>query len=234
MSQAAYEFQPEESTESDPSTTEQVKEKAQQVVGQVQETAASAKEQVGDRFTRMVQERSNQTGHQAVTMAEAIRRNATSMREQGQDGPARLAEQAADRVQAVGMYLRDNDGDRILSDVEDFARRQPVVVAAGAFALGFLGARFLKASSAKRQASRQATGATFQEYVPPKPLGGTGTGASPDLGFDGPSGIGTAGATRAEPPPPLDPAMDRTTDSGAPATGPGPGPDEAPPTTSTP
>jgi hypothetical protein len=230
MSQAAYEFQSEEES----STTEQVKEKAQQVVGQVQETASSAKEQVGDRFTRMVQERSNQTGEQAVQMAETIRQNATSMREQGQDGPARFAEQAADRVQAVGMYLRDNDGDRILSDVEDFARRQPVVVAAGAFALGFLGARFLKASSAKRQASRQTTGPTFEErFEPATPIGGATLGGSTDLGLAGPSGIGTAGAIDTEPPPPIDPALDQPTDFGAPTTS-GPGRHEAPPTTSTP
>jgi len=211
MSQAAYEFHPEEppsststQSESESSTTEQVKEKAQQVVGQVQETATNAKEQVGDRLSRVVQERSSQTGEQAIRVAESLRQSVTSMREQGQDGPARLAEQAADRVQALGLYLRDNDGDRILADVEDFARRQPMIVAAGAFAVGLLGARFLKASSARRQATKQLTEPVSVERPTPPPAP-TGTAIMPateppvDLGGPTTAGLGTVPPTTATP-----------------------------------
>ena len=44
------------------------------------------------------------------------------MREQGRDAPARYAEQAADRVESAGDWLRDSDGDTILRDVEQFGR----------------------------------------------------------------------------------------------------------------
>jgi vacuolar-type H+-ATPase subunit H len=226
MSQAWYEFQPEEppSSETDASTGEQVKEKAQQVVEQAKETASSAKEQVGDRLSRLVQDRSTETGEQAIRIADSIRQSVGSMREQGQDAPARMAEQAADRVQALGLYLRDNDGDHILRDVEDFARRQPLAVAAGAFALGFLGARFLKASSARRQESQPTTGPTFDDRFTPATTGG-------DIGLGEPSDLGV-GAIHEEAPPPPDPAMDQPTDFGAP-TAPEFGP-TAPPTTATP
>ena len=50
-------------------------------------------------------------------------------------------------------YLKGASGDRILRDVEDFARRQPMLVAAGALALGFAASRFLKASSSRRYES---------------------------------------------------------------------------------
>ncbi|HET8787607.1 MAG TPA: hypothetical protein VFO47_02520, partial [Actinomycetes bacterium] len=66
---------------------------------------------------------------------------------------ANLAEQVASQADRVGDYLKAASGDRILRDVEDFARRQPMLVAAGALALGFAASRFLKASSGRRYES---------------------------------------------------------------------------------
>ena len=53
----------------------------------------------------------------------------------------------------MGDYLKGASGDRLLRDVEDFARRQPWLVAAGGLALGFAASRFLKASSSRRYQS---------------------------------------------------------------------------------
>ena len=80
---------------------------------------------------------------------------AEQLREQGKDKPAQLAEQAADKVESLGGYLRDADADRILGDVEDYARQNPWVVIAGGIALGFAASRFLKASSSERYYSRE-------------------------------------------------------------------------------
>jgi hypothetical protein len=226
VSQAAYEFESEE----DRSTTDEVKERAQEVVSQVQDTAATAKERAGDRLTRLVDERSTQGGEQAISLAESMRQSVQAMREQGQDAPARMVEQAADRVQAAGLYLRDNDGNRILADVEDFARRQPLIVAAGAFAVGLLGARFLKASAARRQEQQTTRGPTFQEYQPPQPSApATGMDVRPGV----PPGMGSTDVIDPEPPPPVYPTTDGATDFSAPADG-ATGPDTAPPTTATP
>jgi hypothetical protein len=57
-------------------------------------------------------------------------------------------------VQRLGGYLEESDADRILGDVEDFARRQPWAVVAGGLALGFMAARFMKASSSERYQQR--------------------------------------------------------------------------------
>jgi len=54
-------------------------------------------------------------------------------------------------------YGSDSDADRILSDAEDFGRRQPWVVLAGAAAVGLAAARFLKASSRERYRSQHDT-----------------------------------------------------------------------------
>jgi hypothetical protein len=79
-----------------------------------------------------------------------VRSMAEQLRSQGKDTPARVAEQVADRAEWFGSYLRDADGERLLRDAEDVARRQPWLVAAGGLALGFAASRFLKASSSRR------------------------------------------------------------------------------------
>jgi hypothetical protein len=72
------------------------------------------------------------------------------LRKQGKDTPAKLVDDAAERVERVGGYLKESDADRILRDVEDFGRRQPLALLAGGLVLGFAASRFLKASSSRR------------------------------------------------------------------------------------
>jgi hypothetical protein len=72
------------------------------------------------------------------------------LRDQGNDLPAQLAHQAAEKTEQLGQYLREADADRIIRDVEDFGRRQPWVVAAAGIALGVAAARFIKASGRRR------------------------------------------------------------------------------------
>src|SRR3954451_10980072 len=105
------------STQTGDSTTDQVKEKAQQ-----------AGDQARGRVRDEVDRRSTEAGEQATTVAEAIRQSAQHLREQGNAQAAKPIEQAADRVERAGHGLRDSDGDRILRDVEDFGRRNPLAV----------------------------------------------------------------------------------------------------------
>ena len=86
-------------------------------------------------------------------MAGDVRSVGEELRKQGKDGPAKVADQAAERADKLGGYLQDADAERILRDVEDFARRQPWAVVAGGLAVGFLASRFLKASSQQRYRS---------------------------------------------------------------------------------
>ena len=153
------------------SNTEQAKEKAQ-------EKAQQAKGQAASRVRDQVDQRSTQAGEQVSTTASDIRSVADQLREQGKDQPAKLAEQAAQRAETLGDYLQRSDGDTILSDVEDFGRRQPWAVIAGGVALGFAASRFLKASSSRRYESR-STGYTppTTGYTPPTTTRGLTTGA---------------------------------------------------------
>jgi hypothetical protein len=129
------------------SATDQAKEKAQATAGQ-------AKAKAGSQLRSQVDQRSSDAGHRVSGIASDARAVGESLREQGKDQPAKLAEQAADRAERLGSYLKESDADRILGDVEDFGRRQPWAVIAGGVALGLVASRFLKASSIDRYEKR--------------------------------------------------------------------------------
>ena len=161
-------------TESDGATA-QAQEKAQEVAGQAREQAQQAAGQAKEQVRTQVDQRSTQAGEQVSRQAGDIRAVADQLREQGKDGPAKLAEQAAERAERVGSYLQRSDADRILGDVEDFARQRPWAVVAGGLALGFAASRFLKASQGDRYRARTTYGASSTPSTPSTPaLGGTG------------------------------------------------------------
>ena len=155
---------------------EQAQQKAQEVAGQAKDQAQQAAGQARERVREQVDQRSTQAGEQVASQASDIRTVAEQLREQGKDKPAQLAEQAADRAERLGSYLKESAADRILGDVEDFARQRPWAVIAGGIALGFAASRFLKASSTERY---QRTTAQRQT---PRPLAAGGDG-SPRAGY---------------------------------------------------
>jgi hypothetical protein len=129
---------------------EQAEDKAKEVAGKAQDQLGRAADRAQGRLREQVDARSTQAGERVRSAAGDARSVAEELRKQGKDAPARYAEQAADRAERVGDWLRDSDGDRILGDVEDFARRNPMALVAGGLALGFVAARLLKASSRER------------------------------------------------------------------------------------
>jgi hypothetical protein len=139
---------------------DQAREKVGEAADQAKETAQNVAAQAQDRVREQVGQRSTEAGERVGTTAEDIRSVGQELRKQGKEGPANLAEQAADRVERAAGYLRDSDADRILNDVEDFGRRQPWAVLAGAVVVGLAAARFLKASSRERYGSRQSSETT--------------------------------------------------------------------------
>jgi acyl-CoA reductase-like NAD-dependent aldehyde dehydrogenase len=137
-------------TPADGSATDQAKQGAQQATEQVKDKAREGAQQARDRARDEVDRRSTEAGEQVSATADAIRQASSHLREQGQDTPARLVEQAAGHVERAGGWLQESDGDRILNDVEDLARRNPLAVIAGGVVVGFALSRVLKASSRDR------------------------------------------------------------------------------------
>jgi hypothetical protein len=140
-------------TEDDGSTTDQVKDQVKEKTQVAQDKARGAVGQARGRISEQVDQRSTEAGERIAGTASDVRSIADELRSQGKDAPAKLAEQVAGQADRVGDYLKGASGDRILRDVEDFARRQPMLVAAAGLALGFAASRFLKASSSRRYES---------------------------------------------------------------------------------
>jgi hypothetical protein len=130
--------------------TQQVQERAGEATQQVGEKAQEIRGQAGVQLRKQVDTRSTHAGEQVASLAEALRRTGEQLRGEGKEGPAKVGDQVAERMERLGGYLRDSDADRIFGDVESVGRRQPWAFAAGALLLGFVASRFLKASSSRR------------------------------------------------------------------------------------
>lgn len=159
------------------STTDQAKQQAQEVAGKAQEKAQETAQQAKSRLRDQVDTRSTEAGQKVSTTADDLRSVGEQLRQQGKDGPAKLADQAAERVQRVGGYLQDSDADRILQDVEDAARQRPWAVVLGGLALGVAASRLLKASSVERYQTRSYGGGYGTAGTTGTTGIGTGTGS---------------------------------------------------------
>lgn len=172
----------------------EVAERAQQAQEAAQEQVQEKAEQARGKLRDQVDTRSTEIGQQVSGTSEAIREAANQLRQKGQDGPARATEQAAQRMEEAGRWLEQSDADRILNDVEDFARRQPWAVLAGGLVLGFAASRFLKSSSQQRYSSSQSFDSSSRQTRELTPSNGAGLDGGPGTGTGGvqPPGDGSA------------------------------------------
>jgi hypothetical protein len=148
------------------SATDNAKEQVQEKAQDAQEKLQGGAQQAQARMREQVDQRSTQAGEQVSATAEALRNTSQQLRDQGQDAPAQAAEKVAHHAERLGGYLSDSSADRILSDLEDFGRRQPLAVAGLGVVAGFMASRFLKASSRERYQGR-ATGMQPVPMAPP-------------------------------------------------------------------
>lgn len=81
------------------------------------------------------------------TIARAIRGTTQELREQQHDTLAQYVDRAADELERLSSRLKNKDVGDLFRDAQKLARRQPVVFVGAAFAIGLLGARFLKSSA---------------------------------------------------------------------------------------
>jgi hypothetical protein len=146
--------------QTDAGTGDQVKDKATEVAGQAQEKAQQAAGQARDQVRSQIDQRSTDAGEKVSAQGSDLRAVGEQLREQGKEGPAKLADQAAHHVERAGSWLSESDADKILHDVEDAARKNPWAVVAGGVALGFAASRVLKASSSDRYQARSGGTAT--------------------------------------------------------------------------
>jgi hypothetical protein len=140
-----------------------------QAVEQGQEKAQEAMSKASGTVRDQLDQRSSQAGEKVAGTAQDLRSVSEELRNQGKETPAKIADKAAERTEQLGSYLKESNGDRLLEDVEDLTRRQPLVALAGGLVVGMVAARFLKASSESRYRSRTAAEGPSRELAETPP-----------------------------------------------------------------
>jgi hypothetical protein len=143
---------------SDGNGASSVQDKVQGAAGQAQEKAQETADKVQGSVQHQVEQRAQQAGERVSGTAEDLRSVGEELRKQGKDGPAKLADRAAEQTEKVGSYLSSNGPEQMLHDIEDFGRERPWALMAGGLVVGAVAARFLKASSGNRYRSRVGGG----------------------------------------------------------------------------
>ncbi|WP_217913882.1 hypothetical protein [Miltoncostaea marina] len=133
----------------------QAKQVGGEIAGQAKEVGAKLAGDARDAARVQVDDRSTKAGASVREAAHDVRDIAEELRRKGRDRPARLADQAAERMEAFGSYLQESDADRIMGDARRFARERPAVVVAGAAVVGIVAGRLLKASEPEREVAHR-------------------------------------------------------------------------------
>lgn len=89
-----------------------------------------------------------------LSVASSLRKVAGDLRGRDQSLVANLAERAADQVDVLGSSLKDRTVDDLVTNAQDFARRQPELFFASAAVVGFLFTRFLRSASERGRRGR--------------------------------------------------------------------------------
>jgi hypothetical protein len=80
------------------------------------------------------------------SITQAVRSSSQRLRDEKHETIAAYVDQAADQIETWSRRIKEKDLAELVTDVQRLARRQPAVFIGSAFALGLLGARFLKSS----------------------------------------------------------------------------------------
>lgn len=151
--------------------SEKVKESARHAQEKVSDAASNAKEKtehLADQGREKAEELADRAGEMARSRAEeekvrvagGIRTVADALRRGSRDLPedrrtyGRFVETVADRAEDLSRYLDERGVDEMARQARRFARDHTGAVISGAFALGLLGARFLKSSGDDVQSER--------------------------------------------------------------------------------
>jgi len=139
-------------------TEPDLKQKAAQAVDSAKDAAAgvldTAKEKTSevvglakDKVKSQLSDQKDKAAGGLDSLTSALRQTGDVLEQNGMPAPVSdYAQSFAGQVDKFSHYLRDKDVDELARDVEDYARRNPMMFVGGAFLLGLALARFLKSS----------------------------------------------------------------------------------------
>jgi gas vesicle protein len=153
----------------------------QQTGGQNQDLLQHAKQAGGEIVSQVQQQASTQIDRGKETATNELSQVVNAVKQLGQtlssgeaNGPiarfaAQYSDKAANSLERMTNYIREQDAQRLLNDVQNFGRRQPALLLGGAFLLGFAGARLIRSSMDAASQSSMNSGyrSPYHTEVPP-------------------------------------------------------------------
>ncbi len=121
---------------------------------QAKDTAGQAYEVAAEKATTKLEEQKTNLSGGLSSIADSVRKVGENLRGPDvQDGITKFTSdysgKAAEKIEGVANYFERKNVREMYSDLEGFARRNPMAFIGGAFALGLLTARFLKSGSSQ-------------------------------------------------------------------------------------
>jgi hypothetical protein len=132
----------------------QVADEIKQQGGSVAESAKGLASHAGEKLLSSVEEQKAAGADFVGGMAGAMRRAANEFGDLPQ--AAQYIRYAADQIDSVSNALKRRDVNQLVSDVQEFARRQPTAFLGAAVLAGFAVARFLKTSTTSGSVGSQS------------------------------------------------------------------------------
>ncbi len=165
----------------------------------VQRLASETEHKVGGQLRSQITAAKERAASNVGTIAQSLVQTGQQARQQDPNVPVQPIERVGQQLQKTADYLRNTDVDQVVDQTEDFARRQPAVFLGAAFALGLIGARFIKSSrrSEQREQEQQGRSTGFSDSArrgtisdSERPVAGyrEPTGAAGDVGLSGSRG----------------------------------------------
>lgn len=140
---------------------ESLKERAGHVASRVTD---ELREETSKRARGFLHGQKEQLAEELHRTAEVFRKSSQQF-EQGEQGvTAKYVLQVASQADRFSRYLRDRDLDQLAAEIEDVARRSPMVFLLSAFATGFVMSRLLRSPAPHAGSSRYHESTRVGQY----------------------------------------------------------------------
>ncbi|HLY30482.1 MAG TPA: hypothetical protein VKQ36_05610 [Ktedonobacterales bacterium] len=131
-----------------------IRDTLQQAQQRTLQTVDAARQQAMGQLNAQVNRQLNQTSQGLAAVSDAASLASQRLRESNQGTLADYVDLASDRIDQAASYLRKSTLSDLATDAKRLVEQQPLLFVAGAFALGLLGARFLKSTSQRSGSSQ--------------------------------------------------------------------------------
>lgn len=119
---------------------------ARKLADKARDVASQAKQKAGEQLNSSVDKGRTRAADTLQEVARTLMGTGTATGDAANNPATQYLSKAGEQVQRFADYLQNTEPRQLLSETENFARRQPALFLGSAFALGVLAARFLKAS----------------------------------------------------------------------------------------